>query len=290
MEVGRTGDLILTLAGEEAAFTDVGRRLARAALEGLDRSWAESIGRRHRHAIPHARLRKWSIWRLLASVERESPAAARQLVVVGAGWSPLGVDWLATQQDARVYEVDLSLAEPKRSLVGRIAPEMEHRWRSVTADAAHPRAMWSALQSHGWSASSETCWVAEGLLYYIPRAAAHALVRHALAGPAGSRFIIECGLPYECIDAAAGEACRAYHEDIARHIGRTSLQTSSPEDLAQAADATVLATLDPCSAERLRGDKHPHFHSPLDSTQRVALLAPASAGPRAAASPSAASA
>lgn len=275
MQVGATSDLILTLAGEDAAFTPTGKRLARAALEGCDRSWAEAIAQRHRHAAPHARLRKWSVWRLAQRVAAESPLTAQQLVVLGAGWSPLGVDWCSHHSDARVLEVDLALADAKRRLVGRIAPECATRWRSLTADAADAPALQGALLAAGWNPAAPTCWVAEGLLYYIPPRAADDLARWTLTSHSESRLIVECGLPYDSIEPGAGVECRAYHDEIARHIGHAELQVSSPDHLARVAGARVLSVLDPATAERLRGDSHPCFSSPLDSTQRVALLAPA---------------
>ncbi|MDA0802602.1 MAG: class I SAM-dependent methyltransferase [Planctomycetota bacterium] len=275
MHVGATSDLILTLAGDEAAFTPEGRALVRVMLTGTDPQWAQAMARTHRHAVPHARLRKWSVWQFLLRLADEEPRTVRQLIVPGAGWSPLAIDWLATNPHARAWELDIENVEAKRALVQKHARGVAPRWRNRPCDAADPGAVSSALSGSGWDATQPTTWVMEGLLYYIAPAAAISLIRTALASHPDSRMIAEVGLPYDSIHQPAGDACRDYHDQIARAIGRDHLHTHQPTELAAACGARVEAIMDPATASRLRGDSPPAFVHPLDSTQRVVLLAPA---------------
>ncbi len=274
VHVGATSDLILTLAGEDAAFTVEGRALVRAVLAGTDPQWAHALARSHRHAAPHARLRKWSIWQFLNRLAEEEPDTVQQLVVPGAGWSPLAVDWLVTDMQARAWELDIDNVERKRALVQKHSRGVAPRWRNRGADASDVAGLLRVLADAGWNPSRPTTWVVEGLLYYIDPAAAISLIGAALATHPDSRVIVEVGLPYDSIHQPAGDACRAYHGEIARAIGRDHLQTHEPTEFAAACGGRVEAIMDPATASRLRGDSPPAFAHPLESTQRVVLLAP----------------
>lgn len=273
MHVGATSDLILTLAGDDAAFTAEGRALVRSVLAGTDPQWAHSLAQLHRHAAPHARLRKWTVWHFLSRLAEEEHITVQQLVVPGAGWSPLAVDWLATDPTARAWELDLENIDAKRALVQKNARAIAPRWRNRRCDASDAAAVTAALAGAGWDSSQPTAWVLEGLLYYIAPAAAISLIREALGSHPDSRVIVEVGLPDDSIQQAAGEECRAYHQAIALAIGRDHLYTHEPTALAAACGARVEAIMDPATASRLRGDSPPAFVHPMESTQRVVLLA-----------------
>lgn len=111
----------------------------------------------------------------------------RQVVLLAAGLDTRSVrtTWPA---GTTLFEVDHpDLLEWKEERLAELGVAHDCERRTVGADLTEN---WQdALRAAGWDAAEPTLWVAEGLLYYLPEDAVHALVKAvAEIAPAGSVF------------------------------------------------------------------------------------------------------
>lgn len=267
--------MVMRLAGEEAAHTDAGRAFVGMldTSEGAD--MANHIAARWPHARTHFVLRKWQLWTWMGALAINTPALGRQVVVLGAGWSPLGVDWAHRAPDACVWEVDQHHQGAKEALIHRLFPTIGARVRGVSADLANLGSLLPALRAAGWRAELPTLWVAEGLSYYLPMQPFAALLRAGLTFDPSNRAIVEFGLPPAMLREDVRQRTSDYHGYLAASVGQAALHTVDPSELCYTSGALPLAWADPSSIEAARNGRAIAFTSPDESGMRMAVMGPA---------------
>lgn len=268
--------MVLLLAGPAAAQTDRGRGL----LDLIDTADALELHQMvlgiYPLAIEHVILRKLAIWRLLNDLVRADPLMGKQIVIAGAGLSPLGLDCAVTITDSRVFELDSANVSVKRQLLNRAAPESEGAITCIEADLADLSATSQALVDSGFDPSRPALWIAEGLLYYMEARAGQQLIGRALATCSHNRAIIEFGAPFDELDPQVSSAIRTYHSLIAKEVGMTDLNHLDLADFLVGSSATAVAQHDASTLETLLRGTARLFPSSRSSTLRLAVLAPMS--------------
>ena len=273
--VGVTAAMVMRLAGDEAAHTDAGRTFVAKLDTEAGREMADHVVEQWPHARMHFVLRKWQLWTWMNAITVNTPAVGRQVVVLGAGWSAMGVDWAHHCFDARIWEVDLHFQADKEALVHRLFPIAAARMRMIEADLSNLGMLLSGLRASGWRADQPTLWVAEGLAYYLTADRFAALLRAALTFHPSNRAVIEFGLAHNLMRDDVRTRTVAYHSYLATHIGLPALQTFDPSEFCLRSGAIPLSWADPSSMELARNGRTLMFRSPEDSGMRMAVLGPA---------------
>ncbi len=274
-QVGLTASLVMRLCGDEAAHTDAGRAFVSMLNLDAGRDMADHVAAQWPHARMHFVLRKWQVWHWLKSLTFDAPTLARQVVVLGAGWSTTGVDWIHHSANANVWEVDLGGMHEKADLIRQRFPMASTRWHPITADLAHLGSVFSGLRATGWRGDQPTLWIAEGIAYYLEPDRFTALIRAALTFQTANRAIVEFGLPPAAMRSEVRERTAVYHGYLASRIGIPELHSVDPSLFCQASGTIPLAWADPSSMELARTGRNLIFRSPGDSGMRMATLGPA---------------
>lgn len=275
LHVGVTAAMVMRLAGEEAAHTDAGRTFVGSLDTEPGRDMADHVAEHWPHARMHFVLRKWQLWTWMNAIAVNTPAVGRQVVVLGAGWSAMGVDWAHHCVDARIWEIDLHHQAEKQALVQRLFPLAAERMRLIDADLANLGLVLSGLRAHGWRADRPTLWVAEGLAYYLTPDRFAALLRASLTFHPSNRAVIEFGLAPHLMREDVRARTAAYHGYLASNVGLPALQSFDPSEFCLRSGAIPLSWADPSSMELARNGRTLMFRSPEDSGMRMAVLGPA---------------
>lgn len=275
LNVGVTAAMVMRLAGEEAAHTDAGRTFVAKLDTEAGRDMADHVAQQWPHARMHFVLRKWQLWTWMNAIAVNTPAVGRQVVVLGAGWSAMGIDWVHHCAEARVWEVDLHHQADKEALMQRLFPVAATRMRMIEADLSNLGVLLMGLRANGWRADQPTLWVAEGLAYYLAPDRFAALLRAALTFHPSNRAVIEFGLAHHLMREDVRARTAAYHGYLASHIGLPGLQSFDPSEFCLRSGAIPLSWADPSSMELARNGRTLMFRSPEDSGMRMAVLGPA---------------
>lgn len=275
LHVGVTAAMVMRLAGEEAAHTDAGRTFVGSLDTEPGRDMADRVAEHWPHARMHFVLRKWQLWTWMNAIAVNTPAVGRQVVVLGAGWNAMGVDWAHHCVDARIWEIDLHHQAEKQALVQRLFPLAAERMRLIDSDLSNLGLVLSGLRAHGWRADRPTLWVAEGLAYYLTPDRFAALLRASLTFHASNRAVIEFGLAPHLMREDVRARTAAYHGYLASIVGLPALQSFDPSEFCLRSGAIPLSWADPSSMELARNGRTLMFRSAEDSGMRMAVLGPA---------------
>ncbi len=274
VRAGATSAMVMLLGGDDMAVTPEAKRLV-SALDLHDGEPLAALARRDLgNAQRRVRLRKAGIRAWLEGFAQSQDPAANLLIVPGAGLSPLALDWCVMHPAARAIEIDYSSVDEKRALVRRCADEsVTSRMAFVQCDVSDDHALSASLETSGWTATTPSLWVAEGLAYYISHDALCTLVRTALGGNGASRFILEFACPRRELSERAREVTVAYLDALAAMLGGTHLRDVDIRALASDTGTRVERLLHAGEIEQELGWPR-HFMSASDTTLRLALLGP----------------
>lgn len=129
--------------------------------------------------------RKW----LISNWSKEILAAGQitQVVILGAGWAPLGLELADLYPKASVFELDIENMEKKRGLVDRITGAPSNISFMSTDITDHDRCF-SDLKIAGWKPDLPSLLIFEGISYYLKKTD---LVWLMTLGGKHSRVIVE---------------------------------------------------------------------------------------------------
>ena len=99
------------------------------------------------------------------------------------------------------------------------------------------------------------------------------LIRFALAGDHRNRVIMEFSGPRDTLTEDARVATEKYHQFLGKLFGGNDLAITNIDAVLADSGAELQRLLHPAQIEELLGLDH-FFHSPHDSSMRIALLAP----------------
>lgn len=274
LQAGPTAAMVVAVGGDRLAFTAPGRAL----LAMVDTSSAHDLARMllttHPHSLRHLVLRRWRAMRHLDRIAAEHPDAAQLIIVPGAGLSAISVDWCTMHPSARAIEIDYDHVDAKRAAIAVAAPLAAPRIACVHLDLRDAAALEQQLASLGWSPAAPCTWIIEGLSYYLTHGEFAALLGLSRGAHPHTRIVSEYGARRGTLRPHARDALTAYHRMIAARIGMDDLHETDIS--AAAADAGLRIIADECAAdiESLIDDSARTFTDALDSSMRMALLAP----------------
>lgn len=266
--------MVVAVGGDRLAFTAPGRAL----LAMVDTSSAHDLARMllttHPHSLRHLVLRRWRAMRHLDRIAAEHPDAAQLIIVPGAGLSAISVDWCTMHPSARAIEIDYDHVDAKRAAIAAAAPPAASRIACVHLDLRDTATLAQQLSSLGWSPATPCTWIVEGLSYYLTHGEFAALLALSRGAHPHTRIVSEYGSRRDTLRPHARDALTAYHRMIAQRIGMEDLHETDIGAIA--ADAGLRVIADECAAdiESLIGDGTRTFADALDSSMRMALLAP----------------
>ena len=162
------------------------RLLLKIIREGWFRPLAKLI---ERITIPgillHYALRKKCIWHLVRSALTDG---ATQVVIIGAGFDPLSFELQRDFLGVQFWEIDHpSTQRHKVHALGGITAERLH---FVAVDLNTTALDKGALIKSSFDPSQRTCWIAEGLLMYLPMDIVASLMKTLSSlCPSGSQFV-----------------------------------------------------------------------------------------------------
>ena len=267
--------MVVAVGGDRLAFTAPGRALLGLVDTSSAHDLAQTLLTTHPHSLRHLVLRRWRAMRYLETIAAEHPEAAQLVIVPGAGLSAISVDWCTMHASARAIEIDYDHVDAKRAAIAAAAPLAAPRIACLDADLRDTPSLEPQLSSLGWSRTTPCTWVIEGLSYYLTHAEFAALLGLSRGAHPHTRIISEYGGRRGALRPRARDALTTYHRMIAARIGSHDLQET--DIAAVAADAGLRVIADECAAdiESLVADGTRTFSDELDSSMRMALLAPA---------------
>ena len=267
--------MVVAVGGDRLAFTAPGRALLAMVDTSSAHDLASALLATHPHSLRHLVLRRWRAMRHLETIAAELPDAAQLIIVPGAGLSAISVDWCSMHPSARAIEIDYDHVDAKRAAIAAAAPLAAQRIACVHIDLRNIAALADQLSSLGWSREIPCTWIIEGLSYYLSHAEFAALLALSRGAHPHTRIISEYGSRRGTLRPHARDALTTYHRMIAARIGMDDLHET--DIAAVAADAVLRVMSDECAAEieSLIGDGTRTFTDALDSSMRMALLAPA---------------
>lgn len=266
--------MVVAVGGDRLAFTSPGRALLAMVDTSEAQDLAQALRATHPHSLRHLVLRRWRAMRHLDRIAAEQPDATQLIIVPGAGLSAISVDWCAMHPSARAIEIDYDHVDAKRAAIAAAAPDASLRITCVHCDLRDTAALERQLASLGWSPELPCTWVIEGLSYYLAHRELAALLALSRGAHPHTRIVSEYGAHRGPLRQPARDALVAYHRMIARRIGMHDLHETDMR--AVAADAGLRILADECAAdiESLIADGTRIFSDALDSSMRMALLAP----------------
>ena len=150
-----------------------------------------------------------------------SGATPRQIVLLGSGYDTrawrLEASSPAAKAATTVFELDVeAVLTRKRDIIGDAPFTLCEERICVYADIEH-RDWFDALKTSGFSEKAPTCWVLEGLMYYLkPRVAKRLLTQLALYSAPGSTLAASVVNPASLRRARSAPVCLK----LARCFGR----------------------------------------------------------------------
>ena len=266
--------MVVAVGGDRLAFTEPGRALLAMVDTSSAHDLARTLRTAHPHSLRHLVLRRWRAMQHLERIARECPDATQLIIVPGAGLSALSIDWCSMHPTARAIEIDYDHIDAKRAAIDTVAPHAAPRIQLLNRDLRDIHALTRALAPLGWSPATPCTWVIEGLSYYLTHGEFAALLACARGTSPETRIISEYGGRRDILRPPARLALTTYHRMIARRIGMADLHETDIAAVARDARLRILA--DECAAdiESLIDDGTRTFADALDSSMRMALLAP----------------
>ena len=192
MELGPTSALVLLWSGSGLYETDNAQKF----WSKLDLSEGNEIyGICNSVWEGYGEVIKNRKWRILSwSKEVLASGDITQVVIIAAGFAPMGIELGSLYPQSSVFELDKFNMEAKSEL----CPSIENL-HCITADVTDQAQCQSTLVAHGWNPAKPTLLVCEGISYYIADSDSRNMWK--LFTLTGSRCIFEYLVPQENIAA-----------------------------------------------------------------------------------------
>lgn len=120
--------------------------------------------------------RKYAV-RTFAESLSDSLSDGCQVIVLGAGWSPVGLELLTRSRNVqKLMEVDRSCMEHKKSLYEYICPEIAHRISFIRKDVS-TLDLYDEFLVEGYNKNLPLIVILEGISYNIPQESLERIIR-----------------------------------------------------------------------------------------------------------------
>ncbi len=267
-----TSALVLLWSGPESYRS----RQARRYLELLDLSAGIPLHERCSGIWPHygevIKNRKHCIMELMEQCA-SADGALRQVVVLGAGLAPLGIEWKVRHPSAVVFDLDRTNMELKQRLVSSLGEESLGGMSFIRVDLGAPRLVEERLVEHGYNRQEPTLLVLEGISYYLQPDIVRQLVLLFRHPGRRTRAIVEYLKPEWVILAERREIPGRVFGVIRDTCGHPRITRFTTADIASWPGVELLATRTMSDMERVRTGRNEHFPSDESGWIELSLLA-----------------
>jgi hypothetical protein len=267
-----TSALVLLWSGPESYSS----REARRYLELLDLGAGIPLHERCSGIWPHygevIKNRKHCIMELMEQCA-EADGDLRQVVVLGAGLAPLGVEWKARHPSAGVFDLDGANMELKRRLVSSLEENTLGGMNFIRVDLGAPGLVGERLVEHGWNRQEPTLLVLEGISYYLRPDVVRQLVLLFRHPERRTRAIVEYLKPVRAISAERRRIPGRVFGVICDTCGHFRITRFSGADIASWPAVELLTTRTMSDIERARTGGNEHFPSDESGWIELSMLA-----------------
>lgn len=146
----------------------------------------------HYHEV--IRNRKFAVMNLMEKSKRENDEL-NQVVILGAGLSPLSIEWKTQHPDMTVFDIDIDNMNLKKKLVSQIESKELQEIKFITADFENLGEVEDSLMKNGFDLAKPSLVVIEGISYYLSRAALFGLIGLFKKLETGSRLVMDYLVP-----------------------------------------------------------------------------------------------
>ncbi|NTW51516.1 MAG: hypothetical protein HGB22_02860 [Chlorobiaceae bacterium] len=151
----------------------------------------------------------------------------RQVAILGAGFSMLGIELAATFPNLEVFELDHDQMQEKEKMTNRLSFAENSRLACVSADVEDIARCRFLLSEAGWRQDEPTLLLIEGLSYYISK---EAVRRQWGMLTTGSRIIFEYLVPPDQVSASRRQIPESVFNEIMSYCSSDSTLTYWNED------------------------------------------------------------
>jgi hypothetical protein len=264
MELGPTSALVLLWSGSELYVTD----RAREYWSELDLSEGNEIYRICNSVWEgYGEVIKNRKWRILSwSKEILANSDITQVVIIAAGFAPMGIELASLFPRSTVFELDKYNMEAKGELCSTI-----ENLHCMTADVTDQAQCRSALVARGWNPAKPTLLICEGISYYIDHSDSRS-IWELFAHPE-SRCIFEYLVPQEHITENRRYIPEGVFNEILVYCGVTSpIARWSKELLERESGIKILKHNALSDMELERTGKTDYFPKAADGWIEIAML------------------
>lgn len=177
MKLSSTSALVLLWAGQD--FCESSR--AKQYMSQLDLDEGAVLYQQCENVWPHyaevIKNRKHGILSLIEKCCSEKNVGGYQLIIVGAGLDPLGIEVTQRYPDVSVYELDKENMSLKSGLLTDPGDTCGAIIHFVEIDLLDSASLMPRLIDCGWDAAKPTGMVMEGISYYLPGESVRALAQ-----------------------------------------------------------------------------------------------------------------
>jgi O-methyltransferase involved in polyketide biosynthesis len=92
-----------------------------------------------------------------------------QVIILGAGLSPLSIEWKSRYPNMAVFDIDIDNMKLKMELVSQIKSQKLQEIRFITADLENSSEVEEALIKNGFKIENPSLVVMEGISYYLSK-------------------------------------------------------------------------------------------------------------------------
>lgn len=191
--------------------------------------------------------RKW----LISNWSKEILASGQisQVVILGAGWAPLGLELADLYPKASVFELDIENMDKKKGLVDRI-PGAPSNISFMSTDITDHDRCFSDLKIAGWKHDLPSLLIFEGISYYLKKAD---LARLVTLGGIHSRVIVEFMINLSRVDKSRREIPKKVFGLIEKACSlQTPIQTWDYQELCQRVHGVVMRHVNLSQIESMR--------------------------------------
>jgi hypothetical protein len=196
-----------------------------------------------------------------------------QVVVVGAGLAPLGVEWKARHPSSAVFELDGTNMGLKRRLVSSLGEESLEGMHFICVDLVDAGLVEERLAESGWSRGEPTLLIMEGITYYLPRDVVRRLVMLFRHAGRRSRAILEYLKPEGAISPDRRWIPAGIFGTIRDACGAPPIARFSRREIASWPGVGQLAVRSMSEIERGRTGRNEHFPTDESGWIELSMLA-----------------
>ena len=217
--------------------------------------------------------RKFAVQSYMDRCAEEMPSP-RQVVIVGAGLEPLGIEWKVRHPDDGVFELNSAEMGLKRALLEELADPGAAEIRCLEVDLADAQALADALLDALWRPSRPTLLIVEGLACALAAEELSAVLNLLAESPPTSRAIVEYLLPPEQIAPDRRSVPEGVLNVLAGRFGQRPTPRFSREQLTGHTGWRALDRMTLREMEQRRTGCCDLFPTDASGWLEVALLAP----------------